>query len=143
MLAGVHTWGMASTPGMSCLSLRGGSTAKGADLAPVEYRGPALRCLGVPLVGSLLVQGSTLPWLVRRVGLPAPDPAELLGRWNLDPVALLVVLFIGLWAWRSRPGIAAAAVLALAFVSPLCALSSALFSAQARADGPDAERGAG
>ncbi|MEU8221815.1 Na+/H+ antiporter [Kribbella sp. NPDC048915] len=26
--------------------------------------------------GTLLVQGSTLPWLVRRVGLPAPDPAE-------------------------------------------------------------------
>jgi CPA1 family monovalent cation:H+ antiporter len=28
------------------------------------------------VVGSLLVQGSTLPWLVRRVGLPPPDPAE-------------------------------------------------------------------
>jgi CPA1 family monovalent cation:H+ antiporter len=28
------------------------------------------------VVGSLLVQGSTLPWLVRRVGLPGPDPAE-------------------------------------------------------------------
>jgi hypothetical protein len=28
------------------------------------------------VIGTLLVQGSTLPWLVRRVGLPAPDPAE-------------------------------------------------------------------
>ncbi|MER7250315.1 Na+/H+ antiporter [Kribbella sp. NPDC000426] len=26
--------------------------------------------------GTLLVQGSTLPWLVRRLGLPGPDPAE-------------------------------------------------------------------
>ncbi|WP_133802653.1 Na+/H+ antiporter [Kribbella caucasensis] len=26
--------------------------------------------------GTLLLQGSTLPWLVRRVGLPGPDPAE-------------------------------------------------------------------
>ena len=28
------------------------------------------------VVGSLLLQGSTLPWLVRRIGLPGPDPAE-------------------------------------------------------------------
>ena len=28
------------------------------------------------VVGSLLVQGATLPWLVRRIGLPPPDPAE-------------------------------------------------------------------
>ncbi|MGC4941175.1 Na+/H+ antiporter [Kribbella sp. DT2] len=26
--------------------------------------------------GTLLLQGSTLPWLVRRIGLPGPDPAE-------------------------------------------------------------------
>jgi monovalent cation/hydrogen antiporter len=26
--------------------------------------------------GTLLLQGSTLPWLVRRMGLPGPDPAE-------------------------------------------------------------------
>ncbi|MBP1806819.1 cytochrome c oxidase assembly protein [Rubellimicrobium aerolatum] len=61
---------------------------------------------------------------------PAPSPAELLGRWNLDPVALGAILLVALWAGRNRPGAAAVAVLALALVSPLCALSSALFSAR-------------
>ncbi len=61
---------------------------------------------------------------------PAPNPAELLGRWNFDPAALLVILLLALWAGRSRPGAAALVVLAIALVSPLCALSSALFSAR-------------
>ena len=61
---------------------------------------------------------------------PAPSPTELLGRWNLDPTALAVVLLVALWAGRSRPGLAATAVLAVVLVSPLCALSSALFSAR-------------
>jgi CPA1 family monovalent cation:H+ antiporter len=30
----------------------------------------------VVVAGTLLVQGTTLPWLVRRLGLPAPDAAE-------------------------------------------------------------------
>ncbi|HEU4948368.1 MAG TPA: Na+/H+ antiporter [Kribbella sp.] len=30
----------------------------------------------VVTAGTLLLQGSTLPWLVRRLGLPGPDPAE-------------------------------------------------------------------
>ena len=30
----------------------------------------------VVTAGTLLLQGSTLPWLVRRMGLPGPDPAE-------------------------------------------------------------------
>ena len=64
----------------------------------------------------------------------APAPGELLGRWNLDPV-LIAVLAIGfVLAWRvsdNRPLVVAAfAVLAISFVSPLCALSSALFSAR-------------
>lgn len=61
---------------------------------------------------------------------PAPGPAELLGQWNLEPTALAALALLALWAGRSRPGAAAVAVLALAFVSPLCALSSALFSAR-------------
>ncbi|MBO1077156.1 cytochrome c oxidase assembly protein [Roseomonas sp. 1311] len=60
-----------------------------------------------------------------------PDPVELMSRWNLDP-ALLVALGAGaLLARRSqRPNLVLAAigVLALAFVSPLCALSVSLFS---------------
>lgn len=64
----------------------------------------------------------------------APDFGEW--RWNLDPV-LLVVLAVatGLMAVRLEGrrrafGLAAMAVLAVGFVSPLCALSSALFSAR-------------
>ena len=30
----------------------------------------------VVTAGTLLLQGSTLPWLVRRLRLPGPDPAE-------------------------------------------------------------------
>ncbi|MFZ5719902.1 MAG: cytochrome c oxidase assembly protein [Pseudomonadota bacterium] len=67
-----------------------------------------------------------------------PAPAELLARWNLDPW-LLFPLAIGVvgYAGARRVGgaddrlaFAAMAVLAIAFVSPLCALSSALFSAR-------------
>jgi len=66
----------------------------------------------------------------------APSPADLIARWNLDPV-LLVVLGLSLAALirlGSRTGrpfaIAAVLVLAVSFISPLCALGSALFSAR-------------
>ena len=61
---------------------------------------------------------------------PAPVPGDLLASWNFDPIVLALLAIIGLWAGRSRPGAAAIIVLALVFVSPLCALSSALFSAR-------------
>ena len=61
---------------------------------------------------------------------PAPIPAELLERWNFDPWALAVLVGLAIWAGRSRPGAAAIIVLAFAFLSPLCAWSSALFSAR-------------
>lgn len=57
-------------------------------------------------------------------------------RWNLDP-ALLSVLAVAtvlvIWRWRGREralGLAALVVLSIGFVSPLCALSSALFAAR-------------
>lgn len=68
---------------------------------------------------------------------PGPAPAELWARWNLDPALLAVlaaaVLAVGLWGPDRRArvmGWGAVAVLAISFVSPLCALSSALFSAR-------------
>lgn len=61
---------------------------------------------------------------------PAPAPEELFLRWNLDPLVLALLFSLALASRRSGPGVAATAVLALAFVSPLCALSSALFSAR-------------
>ncbi|ABD04871.1 conserved hypothetical protein [Rhodopseudomonas palustris HaA2] len=73
----------------------------------------------------------------------APLPAELLSRWNVDPVLLVAlgggcVLHLGL-LWREREGdrrsrmasaATAWALLFALFVSPLCALTSALFSAR-------------
>lgn len=61
---------------------------------------------------------------------PAPVPAELWARWNFDPVLLAALTVLALATARSGRGAAAVAVLFLAFVSPLCALSSALFSAR-------------
>lgn len=69
----------------------------------------------------------------------APAPADLLGRWNADPLLLAALLALG-WAYRSQVGsiapgrqrrfAVALALMALLFVSPLCALSSALFSSR-------------
>lgn len=66
----------------------------------------------------------------------APSPAELLARWNLDPLLLLLAIGAAMvLAWRvSRLRTwQTAATLAIAlflFVSPFCALGSALFSAR-------------
>jgi putative membrane protein len=69
-------------------------------------------------------------------GVP-PEPADILSRWNFDPVLLLVLgaFAAGTWMvrpelWRRLPVPVALAMLLIAFVSPLCALSSALFSAR-------------
>ena len=68
----------------------------------------------------------------------APVPAEIMARWNFDPwlVAALALATIAYWirsrgfaARRLRFGIAFFLLLVL-FISPLCALSSALFSAR-------------
>lgn len=66
-------------------------------------------------------------------GVP-PLPEDLLLRWNPDPVLLLALAVCAAFALRSaRPRLAlgGVAVLGVAFVSPLCALSVALFSARA------------
>lgn len=65
---------------------------------------------------------------------PGPAPAELMGRWNLDPLLLAVLAGLVAFAWwrgASRgPLVAAGLVAVLIFVSPLCAASSSLFSAR-------------
>ena len=67
----------------------------------------------------------------------APLPSDWLARWNLDPLLLLAMAGVALLLWRSadaasgrRMAVGAAALSLLLFVSPLCALSSALFSAR-------------
>lgn len=63
---------------------------------------------------------------------PAPEPGAIWATWNLDPV-LIAALALTAWLMRTQPlraqiGIG---VLALAYVSPICALSAGLFSARA------------
>ncbi len=69
---------------------------------------------------------------------PGAVPAELWSRWNLDPVllaGLAVLTGVLVLATRADPrgrwlGLGAVLVLIIGFVSPLCALSSALFTAR-------------
>lgn len=73
------------------------------------------------------------PLLAGLAGLycgPVPGPGAIWESWNLDPPLLGGLAVLGLMLARSRPGAAAVAVLVVAFVSPLCALSAALFSAR-------------
>jgi putative membrane protein len=68
----------------------------------------------------------------------APGPGELVSRFNLDPVLIVALLALGsaqLWlVTQSRPQrtftLAGWVIAALALMSPLCALSVALFSAR-------------
>ena len=68
----------------------------------------------------------------------APDPGELLTRWNFDPALLvgLAALAAALIAASRGPGgnrtfaATALGLLVLLFVSPFCALTSALFAAR-------------
>jgi len=66
----------------------------------------------------------------------APGPDGWATRWNFDPVllvvlGLVVVACLRLHGSRRHAGLAAVAAALVAFVSPLCALSVALFSARA------------
>ncbi|RZJ00707.1 MAG: cytochrome c oxidase assembly protein [Brevundimonas sp.] len=67
---------------------------------------------------------------------PGATPADILARWNLDPILLAVLaaatlLIVLRRSGRARVlGLTGMAVLAIAFISPLCALSSALFAAR-------------
>lgn len=77
----------------------------------------------------------TMPQILGPYCGPVPDPSGILGQWNFDPLllaTLAVALGIG-WSYATRKGcfLAAMGVLILAFVSPLCALTVAFFSARA------------
>src|SRR5262245_9266722 len=66
---------------------------------------------------------------------PAPVPADAWSRWNFDPVLIAILAALALVVVRGRSSNARAAwaaivLLAVVFISPLCALSSALFSAR-------------
>lgn len=67
---------------------------------------------------------------------PAPTPESVLTRWNFDPLILIGLLLIAAaWLqWGRNDGkgrlaiMGAMALIAVAFISPLCAMASALFS---------------
>lgn len=67
---------------------------------------------------------------------PAPVPGEIWSAWNGDPALVGALVGAAAVAWmqggaaRNRM-LAAVAGLAVAFISPLCAMTSALFSARA------------
>lgn len=61
---------------------------------------------------------------------PPPLPDQLWTSWNLDPPLLAALAITAVILRRNSCGLAAVFVLTVAFVSPLCALSSALFSAR-------------
>lgn len=62
----------------------------------------------------------------------APLPAEWIARWNTDPFLLAALVLAAAWLWRSpstdrRAGSGALAIAVFLFVSPFCAMGSALF----------------
>ncbi|UOM32578.1 cytochrome c oxidase assembly protein [Acuticoccus sp. I52.16.1] len=61
---------------------------------------------------------------------PPPLPDAVWASWNFDPALLVALLALTLVLRRHPAGLAAVGVLAVAFVSPLCPLSAALFSAR-------------
>jgi putative membrane protein len=67
---------------------------------------------------------------------PAPRPDQILERWNFDPALMAALaLALAVVVIRGDPrhrifALAAFALLAVGFISPLCALGSALFSAR-------------
>jgi CPA1 family monovalent cation:H+ antiporter len=73
-----QAWSPAVAGLVSWAGMRGVVTLAAAQLLPEDLpdREVLLLAAFTVVVGSLLIQGSTLPWLVRRVGLPPPDAAE-------------------------------------------------------------------
>ena len=71
-------WGWSSGLVVSWAGMRGVVTLAAVFLLPEETpQREVLRLAAFAVVaGTLLVNGTTLPWLVRALRLPAPDPAE-------------------------------------------------------------------
>ncbi len=75
---GVRTWDWRTSAVVSWAGMRGVVTLAAVFLLPADtpQRGLLALCAFVVVAGTLLVQGLTLPTLVRRLRLPSPDAAE-------------------------------------------------------------------
>jgi CPA1 family monovalent cation:H+ antiporter len=73
---GAWTWPVATV--VSWAGMRGVVTLAAVFLLPTDTPNRELLALAafVVVAGTLLLHGLTLPWLVRRLGLRGPDPAE-------------------------------------------------------------------
>ncbi|HEX2503175.1 MAG TPA: cation:proton antiporter, partial [Miltoncostaeaceae bacterium] len=73
-----RSWSWSTGAVVSWAGMRGVVTLAAAFLLPEETPQRAVLQLAafVVVAGTLLLQGSTLPWLVARLRLPAPSPAE-------------------------------------------------------------------
>ena len=73
-----NTWSWPVTFVVSWAGMRGVVTLAAVFLLPADTPSRSLLALAAFTVvaGTLLIQGLTLPWLVRRLQLPAPDAAE-------------------------------------------------------------------
>ncbi len=73
-----HAWSWAAGAVVSWAGMRGVVTLAAAFLLPEEIPQREVLQLAafVVVAGTLLLQGTTLPWLVARLRLPAPSPAE-------------------------------------------------------------------
>ena len=73
-----HAWAWGHATLVSWAGMRGVVTLAAAFVLPAvtPQRDVLVLAAFAVVGGTLLVQGTTLPWLVRRLGLPGPDPAE-------------------------------------------------------------------
>jgi len=73
-----HAWQWGYAALISWAGMRGVVTLAAAFILPEEtpHRDVLVLAAFAVVGGTLLVHGTTLPWLVRRLGLPGPDPAE-------------------------------------------------------------------
>jgi monovalent cation/hydrogen antiporter len=75
---GRDAWSYATTTVVAWAGMRGVVTLAAVFLLPAHTPQRAVLALAafVVVAGTLLIQGLSLPWLVRRLRLPAPDAAE-------------------------------------------------------------------
>jgi monovalent cation/hydrogen antiporter len=73
-----HAWSWSHATLVGWAGMRGVVTLAAAFVLPEEtpHRNVLVLAAFAVVAGTLLINGTTLPWLVRRLDLPGPDPAE-------------------------------------------------------------------